>query len=734
MPAVPKVHVRAGAIAGRAIVHAGAAGLVVGLVELIRRGGRAPLASLAPVAIGLTVLGALALGVPLLVAAALVARTHVAEVWWADARVAGPTRIRAVVRVLLALKVCAGLWFGVYRLAVWSHGRFNAAGAAGVLIATVVTVMAIALISLAAVVEPPLSRWLGARAFVQRAVRGVPGVILLVLVGGGGFTGLILFTRKVAPAFDWRPVYMGLALLVAIAAATVANLAGRLRRTGAIAAGAIAILFAGAALGVVGGADAARQAVAGHGTSSLAALQALWKIGDRDGDGSPGWFGGGDCDDHDRGVNPRALEVAGNGKDDNCSGGDLPAGEVAFRAVAQPSATPAAPHRNVVIITIDAMRADHVGAYGYERATSPTIDALAARGARFTRAISPSPTTRRAIPALMTGRYASTIAWKPDGWPPVMQPKRHTVLGQTFKAAGYRTAAILCCTTLFDKTSGNVEGIDEIDASAAKLPGKPPHSGAHLADEAREWLVAHKDDPKPFFLWMHFLDAHNPYNQPPDLPKFGNTDPDRYDAEIAYCDAQIGKILAALEEIGQLDNTIVVVSADHGDEFGEHGNHFHGHSLYSELIDIPLVIAVPGATPQVVEGAVSLIDLGPTVLDLVGLTRPAGANGRSLAAAVLGTGPVPDRTVLAELIADRNITRNLRAALRGDWKLIWDLDANTYELYRASDDPGDRHDRFADEPAIAADLRAQLGAASDRELSLLPGEPSRDAKPKKPKK
>jgi arylsulfatase A-like enzyme len=484
----------------------------------------------------------------------------------------------------------------------------------------------------------------------------------------------------------------------------------------------------------VGGDDRSRGTIAAHGTTSQTALRALWRLSDRDGDGFATHFGGVDCDDGDRTVNPFGKEIAGNGKDDNCSGGDLAADRVQLRTRPQPSGTPGAPKRNVVLISLDAVRADHLGAYGYARPTSPTLDALAARGARFAWAISPSPTTRRAIPALMTGRYASTIAFKPDGWPPVMQPKKHTVLGQAFKGAGYQTQAILCCATLFDKASGNVEGIDDIDATAAKL-GRVPHSGEHLVTKAREWLAARKDDPRPFFLWMHFLDAHNPYRQPPTAPVFGKQELDVYDAEIAHVDAQIAAVIAALEETGELADTIIVVTADHGDEFYDHGNRHHGRSLYNELVRVPLIVAVPGAPPRVIDEPVSLVDIPATVLDLVGIARPGGQNGRSLAPAVLGTGPAPDRAVLAELIADRNITRNLRAAFHGGWKLIWDLDANTYELYSLTGDPFDRNDRLADEREVLADLRARLDEASDLELSLLPGEsPPKKAKPPPKKK
>lgn len=720
---------RVGTAVGRAAVHACAAGLAIGVVELTRLAGTVPLPALALGAVGLTALLGLAIGLPLLGLAALVARAGFARTWWAGIREPGAPRIAALVRAVLAVVVVAAIWFVAYRIAVWSHGRFNARGAFGLLLATSITAIGVVLVVVAASIAPPLGRWLGARRALQKVTSGKLGAGLLAVVAIGGMTAAILFTRNAARDYDWRPVYMALGFLALLGAASVLDLARRVRRAGAIAIGAVTAVVVLAALLRIGGDDRTRGTIAAHGTTSQRALRALWWLADGDGDGFATAFGGVDCDDDNYFVNPAGKEIAGNGKDDNCSGGDLAAERVAFRIRQQPSSQPGAPKRNVLLITIDALRADHVGAYGYARPTSPTIDALAARGARFAWAISPSPTTRRAIPAMTVGRYASTIAFKPDGWPPVMQPKKHATIGQAFKGAGYQTAAILCCTVLFDKASGNVEGIDEVDASAAKL-GKVPHSGEHLATKAREWLVARKDDPRPFYLWTHFLDAHNPYKQPPGVPSFGNGELDRYDAEIVHVDRQIAALLAALEETGELADTIVVITSDHGDEFYDHGNRHHARSLYNELVRIPLIVAAPGATPQVIETPVSMVDIGATLLDLVGVSRPGGQNGRSLAPAVLGTGPAPDRTVLSELIADRNITRNLRAAYHGTWKLIWDLDANTYELYSLADDPFDKHDRIADEREVFADLRARLEEASDIELALLPGE----SPPKKPKK
>jgi arylsulfatase A-like enzyme len=711
-------------------VHVSAAGLAIGLVELIRLAGHAPLPGLATTTIGLTVLLAMLVGLPLCGLGALLGRARFVQAWWAGLRAPGAPRIGALVRAVSVVVVLAGVWVVAYAVGVWSHGRFNAARAAALLTATAITVGTIALSAGAAAIAPPVGDWLGARGVLVRLTSGKVGAIALAAAAVVVVAGGVWFTRAAAPDYDWRPIYMLLGFLGLLGAAFAFDLARRVRPAGAGAITAAALLVAIGAMLQVGDDDRSRGAIAARGTTSQTMLRGLWRLSDRDGDGFASRFGGIDCDDRDRRINPRAKEVAGNGKDDNCSGGDLAAERVELRTQPVASATPDAPKRNVVLISIDAVRADHLGAWGYGRPTSPTIDALAARGARFAWAISPSPTTRRAIPAMTTGRYASTIAFKPDSWPPGMESKKHTLIAQVFQKAGYQTQAMLCCVSLFDRPSGNIEGFEGVDSTVAGLG--QPHTAPYLADKAIDWLNARKDPARPFFLWMHFLDAHNPYRQPRDVPVFGSEDLDKYDAEIAFVDAHIARVIAALEATGELAETIIVITADHGDEFFEHGQRHHARSLYNEQIRIPLVVVVPGAAPRVIEEPVSLVDVGATLFDLVGVARPGGQNGRSLAAAVLGTGPAPDRTVLSELIADRQIPRNLRAPLHGSWKLVWDLDANTYELYSLADDPGDRHDRFEDEPEVAAEMRARLDEASDLELSLLPGEaPAKKRAPKK---
>ena len=271
--------------------------------------------------------------------------------------------------------------------------------------------------------------------------------------------------------------------------------------------------------------------------------------------------------------------------------------------------------------------------YGYARPTTPRFDALAARGAMFERAYTPSPITRRAVPAIMTGRYATTLAFAPDSWPPRLQPDRHVTVGQVFAGAGYQTFAALCCDDLFNRGSGVTAGIDKVDDSAAQQPGKP---GGKAIEAALRQLRG-RDPSRPVFQWIHLFEPHEPYVTHPGSPSFGERLIDKYDGEIAYADELLGRLLDGIAAIpGLAGETIVAVTADHGEQFDEHGARFHGKSLYAEELHVPLVIAVPGAAPQRIATPVTTIDVGATLMELVGLTRPPGSNARSHAARVLG--------------------------------------------------------------------------------------------------
>lgn len=710
-------------VLGTATVRAATAGTALGLVELLRLLRIDATLGVALAALGVTLLGTGALALVAHLLGSAVARVPAIAAWRAQLAVAGAPRLRAIVAAGLVLGVGAGTWGAIAGSAAWALGRFKAATAAGVLVASVGVAALTTLVVLAASVGEPLGRWLGDRAVLQRLTTGrragvAAGGMAVALVVGGG----IVLTRAI-PGFDFAPAFMaaGSVLVVAVVAGLRAERLVPRRARPAVPGVAVALVVLG--LWRISTDEEARTVVAGRGAASAAVMEQLWDLGDGDGDGYAGWLGGGDCDDADPRRSPGALEIADNGIDDNCGGGDVTKADLAPRLRVTPPRDPAAPRRSVIFVTIDTLRADHVGAYGYPRPTTPRFDALAARGALFERAYTPSPITRRAIPAIMTGRYATTLAFTPDSWPPRLEPDRHRTLGQTFAGAGYQTLAALCCDDLFNRASGVIAGIADVDDSAAKQPNKP---GGKVIEAALRQLAA-RDPARPVFQWIHLFEPHEPYLTHAGVAPFGATPMDKYDGEIAYADQLLGKLLDGIAALpGLADQTIIAITADHGEQFEEHGARNHGKSLYAEELHVPLLIVVPGAAPQRIATPVSTIDVGATLLDLVGVSRPAGGNARSHAARVVGATPPATadevRPVLAELIRDRQIGRTLRAVISGDDKLIWNPRAGTYELFDTRVDPRDTTNLASQAPARLVEARRVLQRTSDLELTLLPGE------------
>jgi arylsulfatase A-like enzyme len=336
------------------------------------------------------------------------------------------------------------------------------------------------------------------------------------------------------------------------------------------------------------------------------------------------------------------------------------------------------------------------------------------------------PATRCSVPPLLTGRYATAL----EGAAEV------PTLASTLAGAGWRTASITCCDR-FTRDDPELAGFELVDASAdAQRQSRAGQSNADVVvDKAVRWLarqaggsgVGAGEPRPPFFLWMHLYDPHAPYQAPRQAGRFGDTDSDRYDAEVAFADEELGRLFYELARLGLAERTIVVVTSDHGEELGEHGIRFHARSLFNQVARIPLLVHVPaalGGRASVEEAAVSLADVTPTVLELAGVTRPAGMNGRSLAAVARGAGAAPGRPVLVELAPDRQIERDMAAIAWDGWKAIWDRQANSWSLFSLADDPGDERDLVDDSTVERrkklAELRRALAEAIDAELGVLP--------------
>ena len=289
--------------------------------------------------------------------------------------------------------------------------------------------------------------------------------------------------------------------------------------------------------------------------------------------------------------------------------------------------------RNLLVVTLDTLRADHVGSYGYAAARTPRFDGLAARGLRFARAATVVPLTLPAHSSLFTGTFPARHGVLDNGG--YYLGEEHETLAEVLKPRGFRTGGFISAFVL-DSRWGIEQGFeryfDDFDLSRfEKQAGMDAiqRPGHETVDEALRWLAAERE--RPFFLWVHLYDAHTPYAAPREYAaQFPRSLAGAYDAEIAYADAQLGRLLDALEADGRLGRTVVAVLGDHGELLGEHGELTHGFFVYDSAVRIPLVVAAPGLAPRVVKDQVRIVDVMPTLLELLGLRAPPAVQGTSL--------------------------------------------------------------------------------------------------------
>ncbi|MFH0944538.1 MAG: sulfatase [Planctomycetota bacterium] len=329
--------------------------------------------------------------------------------------------------------------------------------------------------------------------------------------------------------------------------------------------------------------------------------------------------------------------------------------------------------RNLLLIAVDTLRADHLGAYGYERPTSPAIDRLFAFSIVFEDAHSSSSWTLPAFASLMTSTYSSTHrCWQFDNF----LESSFTTLAELMSDAGYHTAAIVSHIFLGRKYGLN-QGFVEYDDSLVQSNLEDSHmaiTSSVITDRALAFLKreSERSDGRPWFLWTHYFDPHIFYQPHEEFAEqFGRFRPlDRYDGEIAYTDLHIGRLLEYLEESDFAQNTVVVFVADHGEEFMDHGGMEHGKSLFREVERVPFAVRVPGLDPRKVTQPVRGVDLMPTLLDLLDVeTGPLPMAGRSLLALMKGSG-MPDEGVLMESRLDQLPNAVLEGYILGKWKLI----------------------------------------------------------------
>ncbi len=371
---------------------------------------------------------------------------------------------------------------------------------------------------------------------------------------------------------------------------------------------------------------------------------------------------------------------------------------------------------NILLVTLDTTRADHIGSYGYASAETPNLDALARDGALFENCITPTAYTLPSHSSIMTGLYPPFHGVRVNGAAALGDV--HTTMAERLRAKGYRTGAFVGAFVL-DGRWGLEQGFDRYDDEFKLGPdekldlARVQRPANAVADAALAWLG--EKSAKPFFAWVHFYDPHVSYEPPePFRARFGGRgEVGLYDGEIAFADSQLGRLLAWLDETGLDENTIVVVVGDHGEGLGSHGEGEHGYYIYDYALRVPLVVRIPGANPGTrVPAQVRTIDILPTVMDLVSGETVDPLHGASLLPLLDDPEDQPLRYAYSESVAVK---------LQYGWAGLYGIRTNEHkfieaprsELYELATDPGEANNRYGDLRRISLQLRGELKKLRD---------------------
>lgn len=377
---------------------------------------------------------------------------------------------------------------------------------------------------------------------------------------------------------------------------------------------------------------------------------------------------------------------------------------------------------DVILVTVDTLRADHVGCYGYKGVKTPALDSLARDGVRFTNAFTASPITNSSHASILTGLYPSSHGVTDFGVP---LSSSHVTLASLLKQRRYRTAAFIGAVILDSKqlAPGFDTGFDYYDnfpqspATTSRF-GRLERRGMDVVQRTEKWLAANPGG--PHFVWVHLYDPHDPYEPPPPYSITYKDHP--YDGEVAYADSALGELISFLHRQHRYDNSLIIAVGDHGEGLGEHNEQTHGIFLYDSTTHVPLIAKLPGArhAGETFSAQVRTVDLVPTILDLISNQELQRTNfdGRSLAN-LINSGTAGDEPAIAETDYPLRFgwapLRSLRA---GGFKFI---EAPRPELYDLHSDPAEAHNIYEPWNDRVKDARSTLAALAHPPVKAQPG-------------
>jgi arylsulfatase A-like enzyme len=450
-------------------------------------------------------------------------------------------------------------------------------------------------------------------------------------------------------------------------------------------------------------------------------IAAAHKLVDRDHDGYSPILLGGDCNDHDPRIHPGAFDFPDDGIDQNCSGADTHA----YHPAVQPPEAYVAPlpkHPNIILVQLDATRPDHIGFAGYKRSTTPNLDKFRQTATWFKDAYTPAPTTRFAMAALFTGLDIDRIPQRRGPGINFFLLLSAVTFAERLESIGYDRVGYTISYVMQHhvdtgqgfriwKSPWPVDDWEKTYVNAAEL----------TTDAGLSYIKSMPEDgSKPYLLMLHYQCTHDPYIKHAQWD-FGDSDLDRYDSAMAYCDDNLGKLFSAIDARADKDQTAIFVFSDHGELFGEHGLTNHGNSLYQPDVRILLLARLPGGKVRTVEDPILLTDITPTILELAGLPKDPASHAWSLVPYALNVPATPrpkrDMFLYADLWRG-NVHYEARGVVDGDYKYIHDLGTGINELYNLSQDPEELTNLVEAAPALRGRLSEMLDSWETYERSV----------------